>query len=237
MGRSLMFKSRLVLGLMLVSAVSPSAVLAASSQATAELEGVGVPFDINAALQGDVYLLGPGDVLELKLFDAPELSGSLEVLNDGSVALPLVGSVGVSGLTLQQASEGIKQLLGSQLLRPELQLRVVRPRPIRVSVVGAVERPGLYSLSTTEAVQTEGGPTTSISGLPTVVDVIQKAGGITQQADLRSVQLQRRLPGTPTRYKRARLNLLELLLEGDQQQNPFLFDGDTIKIERAEETP
>jgi polysaccharide export outer membrane protein len=33
------------------------------------------------------------------------------------------------------------------------------------------------------------------------------------------------------------LNLLELLPEGDQQQNPFLFDGDTIKIERAEETP
>ena len=96
MGRSLMFKSRLVLGLMLVSAVSPGAVLAASSQATAELEGVGVPFDINAALQGDVYLLGPGDVLELKLFDAPELSGTLEVLNDGSVALPLVGSVGVA---------------------------------------------------------------------------------------------------------------------------------------------
>ena len=237
MGRSLILKSRLVLGLMLVSAVSPCAVLASSSQVPGELEAVDIPFDIHAAVQSDVYLLGPGDVLELKLFDAPELSGTLEVLNDGSVALPLVGSVGVSGFTLQQASDGIQRLLSSQLLRPELQLRVVRPRPIRVSVVGAVERPGLYSLSTAEVVQTEGGPTTSISGLPTVVDVIQKAGGITQQADLRSVQLQRRLPGTPARYKRARLNLLELLLEGDQQQNPFLFDGDTIKIERAEETP
>ena len=237
MGRSLILESRLVLGLMLVSAVSPCAVVAFSSQAPGEPEAVDIPFDINAAVQSDVYLLGPGDVLELKLFDAPELSGTLEVLNDGSVALPLVGSVGVSGFTLQQASDGIQRLLSSQLLRPELQLRVMRPRPIRVSVVGAVERPGLYSLSTSEAVQTEGGPTTSISGLPTVVDVIQKAGGITQQADLRSVQLQRRLPGTPARYKRARLNLLELLLEGDQQQNPFLFDGDTIKIERAEETP
>ena len=189
------------------------------------------------ALQGDVYIIGPGDVLDLKLFDAPELSGPLEVLNDGSVALPLVGSVVLSGLTLQQASNWARQLLADQLLRPELQLQVVRPRPIRVSVVGAVERPGLYSLTTTESVQTEGGPTTSISGLPTVVDVIQKAGGITQQANLREVQLQRRLPGTPVRFKRARLNLLDLVLEGDQQQNPYLFDGDTIKIERAEEVP
>lgn len=192
---------------------------------------------VEARVQDDVYIIGPGDVLDLKLFDAPELSGPLEVLNDGSVALPLVGSVVLSGLTLQQASSWSQQLLADQLLRPELQLQVVRPRPIRVSVVGAVERPGLYSLTTTESVQTEGGPTTSISGLPTVVDVIQKAGGITQQANLREVQLQRRLPGTPARFKRARLNLLDLVLEGDQLQNPFLFDGDTIKIERAEEVP
>ena len=74
------------------------------------------------ALQGDVYIIGPGDVLDLKLFDAPELSGPLEVLNDGSVALPLVGSVVLSGLTLQQASSWARQLLADQLLRPELQL-------------------------------------------------------------------------------------------------------------------
>ena len=40
----------------------------------------------------DAYIIGPADVLDLKLFDAEELSGALEVLNDGSVPLPLVGS-------------------------------------------------------------------------------------------------------------------------------------------------
>ena len=190
-------------------------------------------------LQEDAYIIGPGDVLNLKLFDAEELSGSLEVLNDGSVPLPLVGSVRLSGLTLQQATLWVKQLMSEELLRPDLQLRVVKPRPIRVALVGQVERPGIYSLTTSETGQTEGGPAIRLSGLPTVVDAIQKAGGITQNANLRGVVLQRRLPGMESelRYKQAELDLLDLVLDGNQSQNPFLFDGDTIRIREAEETP
>jgi polysaccharide export outer membrane protein len=196
-----------------------------------------MPAPPQPAVQDDAYIIGPGDVLDLKLFDATELSGTLEVLNDGTVPLPLVGSVRVVGLTLQQATFWFRTLMGQQLLRPDLQLRVAKPRPIRVALVGEVERPGLYSLTTSETTQTEGGPVVSISGLPTVVDAIQKAGGITQNANLRQVVLQRRLPGDQVAYKQARLDLLALVLEGDQVQNPFLFDGDTIRIVRAEEPP
>ena len=191
------------------------------------------------ALQEDAYIIGPGDVLDLKLFDAEELSGTLEVLNDGSVPLPLVGSVRLSGLTLQQATNWVEQLMSKELLRPDLQLRVVKPRPIRVALVGQVERPGIYSLTTSETGQTEGGPAIRLSGLPTVVDAIQKAGGITQNANLRGVVLQRRLPGTESElsFKQAELDLLDLVLDGNHSQNPFLFDGDTIRISEAEETP
>ena len=111
---------------------------------------------LSESLQGDVYIIGPGDELDLHLLDAPELSGPLKVLNDGSVSLPMVGSVVVSGLTLQQASSWMRELFSDQLLRPELQLKVNAARPIRVSVVGAVERPGLYSLSTLEVTQVQG---------------------------------------------------------------------------------
>ena len=191
------------------------------------------------AAQKDVYIIGPGDVLDLKLFDAAELSGPLTVLNDGTVPLPLVGSVRLSGLSLQQATSSVKQLMSSELLRPDLQLQVVRPRPIRVALVGQVERPGIYSLTNNEVGQTEGGPASRLSGLPTVVDAIQKAGGITQKANLRNVLLQRRLPSTDGEliYKQAQLDLLNLVLDGNQSQNPFLFDGDTIRITQAEETP
>jgi polysaccharide export outer membrane protein len=185
------------------------------------------------ALQDDAYILGAGDSLDLKLFDAPELSGALDVLNDGTVSLPLIGSVRVQGLTLSQAQLWFTGLFRKQLQRPDLQLKVVRPRPIRVALVGEVERPGIYSLTTSESTQTEGGPTISVSGLPTLVDALQKAGGITLNANLRDVTLQRRLPGEAPSYKRATLNLLDLVFEGDQQQNPLLFDGDTIRVGRA----
>ena len=199
-----------------------------------------MPMDQSVStLQKNAYIIGPGDVLDLKLFDAEELSGALQVLNDGSVPLPLIGSVRLSGLTLQQATLRVKQLMSNELLRPDLQLRVVKPRPIRVALVGQVERPGIYSLTNSEMGQTEGGPAIRLSGLPTVVDAIQKAGGITQNANLREVILQRRLPGTSSvpSYKQAELDLLDLILDGNQSQNPFLFDGDTIRISEAEETP
>jgi len=185
--------------------------------------------------QDDSYILGAGDGLDLKLFDAPELSGGLEVLNDGTVSLPLIGSVRVHGLTISQAQLWFTALFRKQLQRPDLQLKVVRPRPIRVAMVGEVEHPGIYSLTTSESSQTVGGPSITISGLPTVVDALQKAGGITLNANLRDVWLQRRLPGDAPSFKRASLNLLELVFEGNQQQNPLLFDGDTIRVGRAEQ--
>ncbi|CAK6697202.1 hypothetical protein IFHNHDMJ_02179 [Synechococcus sp. CBW1107] len=220
---------------------NPAAVLAEASGAQAPAtEAQPQPSDLReppaqqANLQFDAYILGPGDGLELKLFDVPDLSGPLDVLNDGTVSLPLVGSARVVGLTLSQAHQWLLTLYRAQLQRPELQLQVVRPRPLRIAVVGEVERPGVYTLTTNETSQTEGAPA-AISGLPTVVDAIQKAGGITLHADLRQVALQRRLPGETPSFKRASLNLMDLVMAGDLLQNPLLFDGDTIRVPKAQE--
>ena len=193
----------------------------------------------DVSYQRDYYIIGPGDVLELKFFDAPELSGELTVLNDGTVPLPLIGNVRINGMTLLQASNRLTELMASELLRPDLQLTVLVPRPVRVALVGQVERPGIYSLTPNETGQTEGGPSIRLSGLPTVIDAIQKAGGITQQANLRDVVLQRRLPGisSSSKFKQTKLDLLGLVLDGNHSQNPFLFDGDTIRITEAEDIP
>jgi polysaccharide export outer membrane protein len=184
-------------------------------------------------LQDDAYILGPGDGLSVRFLIETELSSTLQILNDGTASLPLLGSVRLTGLTLSQASLWLQSLYARQLLRPDLQLSVTAPRPLRVAVVGQVERQGIYTLTTSEASKTEAA--VGISGLPTLVDAIQKAGGITDQADLRQVVLQRRLPGDRALFKRTRLNLLSLVFDGDLAQNPLLFDGDTIRVLKAEE--
>ena len=184
--------------------------------------------------QEDAYILGPGDELSLRFLAANELSGPFNLLSDGTASLPLLGNVRLNGLTLSQASQWLETLYKRQLLRPELQLSVLTPRPMRVALVGQVSHPGLYTLSPTGN-ESRGDVAVTNPGLPTLVDAIAKAGGITAEADLRSVMLQRRLPGEAGAYKRTRLNLLALILEGDQQQNPLLFDGDTIRVEEAAE--
>jgi polysaccharide export outer membrane protein len=184
----------------------------------------------------DAYILGPGDQVELVLLDpvVKDLGGTFEILNDGSAGLAMLGSVVLEGLTLNQATQWLTSLYGRYLRRPDLNLRVVRARPIQVSVAGEVQSPGLYSLTLSEVSQTEGGPSTTISGMPTLVSAIQKAGGLTVNANLTDVVLRRRVPVAGEQLKERRLDLMSLLKEGDKRQNPFLFDGDTVVIGKAE---
>lgn len=191
----------------------------------------------NKATAGtNAYILGPGDQVQLVLLDPvmKDLGGTFEILNDGSAGLALLGSVVLEGLTVNQASQWLTRLYSRYLRRPEVDVRVLRARPIQVSVVGEVKSPGLYSLTATEVSQTEEGTATTISGLPTLVSAIQKAGGLTLNANLTDVVLRRRLPGGSDQLKERRIDLVALLRQGDKRQNPFLFDGDTLVIGKAE---
>ena len=194
--------------------------------------------DQEILIQKDAYIIGPGDVIDLKFFDAPEFSGTYTVLKDGNINLPLVGTLNIDKLTLDQATSFIQNKYKTELLRPELHLTIRLPRPIRVSIIGEIERPGIYSLTAKEEeIVTEGGLITLSSGIPTLVDAFQKAGGITQNANLEEIKLIRKLPGNNDKSKIAKINLLNLILKGDQEQNPFLYDGDIIKISKVDKLP
>lgn len=184
-------------------------------------------------IRKDFYLIGPGDILELTLLDAPEFSGEYTVLNDGTIPLPLIGSIYLDNLSISQASTLIENKYRAQLLRPELHLIVKVPRPILVSLIGEIERPGIYSLTNNEESNLAGGPQIRNNGLPTLVDAIQKAGGITQNSNLEKVIISRRMPGLKKDYMRTEVNLIDLIFKGDHEQNLFLFDGDIVELTKA----
>ena len=69
----------------------------------------------------------------------------------------------------------------------------------------------------------------------TLIDAIIKSGGITTRANLKEVILKRRLPGNDMNYKLAKLDLFSLIREGNQSQNPLLFDGDVILLKEVKE--
>ncbi|MFM7237743.1 MAG: polysaccharide biosynthesis/export family protein, partial [Cyanobium sp.] len=180
----------------------------------------------------DAYILGAGDQLQLTFLSSgnANLGGTFQLLNDGSTTLPMIGSVVLEGLTLNQANRWLTNLFRRYLRQPELTLRVIQPRPLQVSVVGQVENPGLYLLNPGGEGSTVEGKEKTIPGLPTVVSAIQKAGGITLNANLADLRLRRRIPGDSNQLREVQLNLVALLQQGDKRQNPFLFDGDTLII-------
>ncbi len=184
-------------------------------------------------LQRNYYLIGPGDILEINLLDDPEISGEYRVLNDGTVPFPLIGNVYLNNLSIQQANHLIQEKYSNELLRPQLYLTVKEPRPIKISVIGEIVRPGIYSLTPNETSNLEGFPEITNNGLPTIVDAIQKAGGITQNSNLNEVYIKRRLPGYEKKYKSTKIDLYSLIFKGDLEQNIYLFDGDVISLSKA----
>ena len=182
----------------------------------------------------DFYILGPGDILEIKFVGIDELSGNVRIMRDGNVQLPLLGTQDISGLTLEKAREKLVELYEDDLIRPEIDLTLTSARPLRVSLIGEIQRPGSYTLTKGEGskVVNSSSAGTSINGFQTVVDAIQKAGGLTFDADISKVILYRKLPGNKGKLKKTELDLLNMIKTGNQIYNPILFDGDVIKIDK-----
>jgi len=90
------------------------------------------------------YNLGAGDKIRVAVFGEPQLSGDYQIATDGSVALPLVGSLGILGKTPSEVASAYEQLLGRDYLRfPRVSVEVIQYRPF--FIVGQVRMPGQYS--------------------------------------------------------------------------------------------
>lgn len=187
------------------------------------------------------YRLGPGDKLKMAVFRMEGYETVAEVLSDGTLNLPRLGSVPVWGLSLDEARSRITAGYAKILRRPIVYIDLVEARPVRVSVSGEVQRPGLYSIGKGGANQLSNtGPGSAdatviqTSGSPTLLDAIQKAGGLSAYGDLRSLTVQRPIAGPGSPLRTYQFDFLPVLSGGGPVTNPLLYDGDSITVPRAE---
>jgi len=191
------------------------------------------------ARQGEAYTLGAGDIVRVDIFDiTPELAleARYTILPDGTLNLPWVGSVPLAGLSLSQAANVLSQRFGRFIRNPVITVSLLAPRPLKVGVIGEVNRPGAYIISviSNEVSQTSLNQRTASEGgnqWPRVSQAIQTAGGITGLANLREIRVRR--PRVNGGEELIAINLWQFLSQGDLNQDILLRDGDTIVIPRA----
>src|SRR2546427_3334887 len=161
------------------------------------------------------YKLGPADQLVLILTGDVELAYQLQVTREGFILIPQVGQVFVSNLTLDQLRDMLFARLGrvySGVRRTNpttrFDISVANVRANQVYVVGEVGQPGAYQ----------------ISSLGTVLTALYAAGGLTERADMRAVEV-RRLSKTV-----ATVDLYDYLLRGDTRSDIRLETGDVVFV-------
>ncbi|HBX36856.1 MAG TPA: polysaccharide export protein Wza [Pseudohongiella sp.] len=166
------------------------------------------------------YHVGSGDVLQITVYDHPELtnpSGSnnnnaefsgIIVENDGSIYYPYIGKVQVAGRTVDEIREAIATPLAEFITAPQVAVRVLNYNSKRAYVTGQVGDPGPLS----------------ITNVPmTVLDAIARAGGLAENANWHDVLLSRN-------GEEIRLSVYEMLNNGRLGQNMLLQHGDVLHV-------
>ena len=142
----------LTAALLVAPQLAPLAALAAPPPAAAKRSTL-VPPAQRARVTYDTYLLGPGDSLQIELENIPELSGTFTIGPDGTLYLPRLRALFVDGLTIEELRYFLTQQFKPYIKNPEIYIRPLAYRQVRVYVGGEVNRPGYYTLSQAQAIQ------------------------------------------------------------------------------------
>ena len=100
----------------------------------------------------DAYILGPGDSLQIELLDILELSGTFSIGPDGTLYLPRLRALYVEGLTVEELRYFLTEQFKAFVKDPQLYIKPVAYRAVRVYVGGEISRPGYYLLSGAQAI-------------------------------------------------------------------------------------
>ena len=173
-----------------------------------------VPAEVKEAkdLLVRAYRIGPGDLLELKVFQVDELSQTVRVSEDGSITLPLLGRVVVEGLTQEGVVQKLTGLLQAKYIKnPQVTIFIKEYKNQQVAVIGAVENAGSYELV----------------GRKNLLQIISMAGGFSETAG-NEVFILREGPDGAT--SSVSIDLKDLLVNGNQALNIPIEPNDVINV-------
>ena len=181
------------------------------------------------------YVVGPGDLLEISVFDIAELSKiKTRVTSEGLIRLPIAGAVAAGGKTAMELEDTLKIALAAKYIRnPHISVFVLEYHSQRISVMGAVRKPGVFE----------------VSGRRSLVDMLAMSEGLTEQADqmvylIRKVakstgvggpglQEQTASDGKSAQEAVVEINLDDVLVQGKEELNASLQSGDVIHVPKA----
>jgi protein involved in polysaccharide export with SLBB domain len=140
--------------------------------------------DLPPAETNKSEMLGPGDVIEVRVFNEPDLSGTHQISDNGTIRLPLIGLVQADGVTPDQLTVRITQAYNERYLKDaDVSLFVKEHTSRKVYVLGQVAKPGPYPFD----------------GKMTIIDAVALAGGTTKLADANSTLISRDRAGKQVR--------------------------------------
>ncbi|MEH2179097.1 polysaccharide biosynthesis/export family protein [Nostoc sp.] len=162
------------------------------------------------------YVVDPIIVLALAT-QRQDLSFQAVISPEGNIIVPQVGTVSLKGLTLEEAQEKIRLGLSRFFPDPIVVVSLAGTRPVQITISGEIFRPGIYPIN---------------SPTPRVADALLISGGSTLNADLRQVQVRRKLIDGSVISQT--IDLYAALQNGGSIPNLRLQDGDAILVPRRE---
>jgi len=160
----------------------------------------------------DEYRLGPEDVLQVRVFELDQLNRTVRVSGDGSMDLPLIGSIPVRGLTPEEVAFQVAERLRNRFVQnPQVSVFVEEFHSQNVSLLGAVKSPATYPLV----------------GRRNLLQILADAGGLSSDAGNLLFVFRQSEDG---RGARLSVPLNELLIQGDPRWNIWLRAGDIVSV-------
>jgi polysaccharide biosynthesis/export protein len=233
LGKTLRYVLLLPLSLALFCSLTVARGQTIASAKNPNVTATHVPQSMTSAFAGNnlEYTIAADDVLDVYVFDVPELCRSYRVSPNGTLTIPLLSApVSAEGLTLNQLSAVISDRLRSagMVSHPEVIVTVKSSQAHAVAITGAVQSPQIYPVF---------GPTT-------LLDVLSQAGGLTNDAGSTAIITRgdsgmkaswlSKDPG-PSHQPEAtiKVNVKKLLATGDPGLNPTIYPGDKVTVQRA----